>query len=263
MLPFSRILEYGNEVVHKDWYDGVDLLAYDSSIYNSSGFVDYTGKNVSSFSTVYGVAGSLPTKGTQTGFDYGTGINLNRGSIGAASTQISTSYLPNNWMVDFWVKFTTVGGTVNDYLPFFPLMNDNNGSGRAYEFQSSNTGTNNGTLGMYYNNGSVGTWVKNTPTYLTQFRDANWHHFSIQYTASSQTVNVYIDGVVVIQWTGVVPIAVSPTTHNGFIWGNYQGRSSSTCCIERYRLRTGNYVPSALVGEQAFTPDSTTLYPGT
>lgn len=257
MIPFARISTYGNTV--RNWYDGADLIAYDSAIYNNSGFTDYTGKSVTSLSTIYGSTGVLPSKGTQTDLSYGSGINLNRGSIGSINS-ISTTYLTQDWMCDFWVKYTTVGSVVNDFLPFYPLMNDTNQSGgRAYEFQSRSDTR---YFAAYYNNGSTGTYIQTASTYLTELRDGAWHHFCMQYKSSTQTFNLYIDGVVKVVFTSFVPVAVTSTTHNGFIWGNFQSRSSSTACIERYRLRTGNYVPFGAIGSTAFSVSSNYLYPG-
>ena len=258
MLPFPQLVEYGNTVIHKEWYDGVDLIAYDSSLFSQSGFTDYTGKTVSVITNPYGQTGSIPTKGTQTDLQYGTGINMNRGSIGAANSQISTSYLTGDWMCDLWVKYTTIGSN-NDYLPFYPLMNDSNGTGRAYEFQSRSDTK---YFAAYYNNGTSGTWVQTANTYLNELKTGSWHHFCMQYTVSTSTLNVYVDGIIKIIFTGYTPVAVSGTTHNGFLWGNYVGRSSASACVERYRLRTGNYVPSVgIIGSTAFNPDTQTLYP--
>jgi len=259
MLPFPQLVEYGNTVIHKDWYDGVDLVAWDSSLFNSTGFTDYTGKTISVITNVYGQGGTIPTIGTQTDLSYGHGVNMNRGSIGAASNQVSTSYLTGNWMCDFWVKYTTIG-TQNDFLPFYPLMNDINASGgRAYEFQSRSDTK---FFAAYYNNGSSGVWVQTSNTYLNELKTGTWHHFCMQYTASTSTLNVYVDGIIRITFTGYTPVAVTNTTHNGFLWGNYLGRSTASACVERYRLRTGNYVPSVgTIGSTAFTPDTQTLYP--
>lgn len=258
MIPFARISQYGNRFT--TWYTGTELIAYDSNIFNASGFRDYTGKTISVLSTVYGTVGVAPTIGTQTDLDYGVGINLNRGSIGAVS-QISTSYLPGDWICDFWVKYTSVGSTVNDFLAFYPLMNDKNASGTSYEFQSRGDTR---YFAAYYNNGSTGVYQATASTYLTELRDAKWHHFCIQYNSTAKTLYVYIDGVVKIIFTSLTPVQVTGTTHNGFIWGNYQSRSSSAACIDRYRLRTGNYVPqSGAVGDTAFSPSSLYLYPGT
>lgn len=244
MLPFSTINQYGNQITN--WYTGTEVLAYDSKIYKNTAFTDYTGKTITSIQNVYGVAGVMPTIGTQT-FQYGTGINLNRGSIG--NIGLSPGYLSGSWCVDFWVAYTTIGNT-NDFLPFYPLMNDNNATGGTLlEFQS-NSGT------KYFSVFQNSVFLKTATVYLNELRTPTYNHFAIQYNFSTKTLYLYINGVLKITFTSL-NYTVPNTTYNGFIWGNYGTRSSSAACIERYRIRTGVYFSPT-----GFSPDDSTLYPG-
>lgn len=245
MLPFPTMNQFGNKVLK--WYTGNEVIAYDSAIYDNKGFTDYTGKEITSYSTVYGQSGVMPTLGTLEG-KYGTGINMNRGSIG--NVGLSPNYLSGSWCVDFWVAYSTLG-TQNDFLPFYPLMNDNNATGGTnLEFQCHSTAK---YLSVYQS----GVWLKTGNTYLNELISSNYNHFCMQFDNSTKTLYVFVNGVLKFTFTGL-NYSLPTTTHNGFVWGNYASRSTSSAVIERYRIRTGMYFSNT-----GFSTSDSYLYPGT
>lgn len=243
MLPFPPLIQYGNIAAIR-WYTGHEIVAYDSSIFNPSGFFDYTGKSMKVGKTVYNVTGNLsPTIGNEV-MPYGSGINLNQGVI---STYFSgaVGIFRSSWCLDFYVKQnqSVSGGTA--YCPV-NFVNDNietaTGSGRleinhlnvTTVAQNSNTASYNG--------------VVSSEIYIS----TDFYHYAIQYF--NKRFYIFKNGVLVENFD----FDINGTEWKDLaIFGNlYRGNPSSAyAIIERYRLRLGQYFDIA-----GF--DLNTIYPG-
>lgn len=221
MIPFCRPLEYGNRIIR--WYTGNEVIAYDYENFDAAGFTDYTGKTVEIYWPYNN--GNLPTQGLDS-------INLNSGAIG--SKQVSPSYLGGDWCMDMNVKYTQIGASHVEVLPFYPLMNDSNGSGSPtiMEIQGNPT--------TKYLTRFQGTSWQDIPYYYPEIRTEIFSHFALQYHYDEKKLYTFVNGVMVCSAT-ITYTTPTATIYNAAIWGNYGHRSGSFCAIDRYRVRTGRY----------------------
>lgn len=228
MFPLSIINEYGNTAVASNWYKGTELVAWDSAIYNSNGFTDYTGKAISVGLGVASQSGTvLPSKSTQ-GFMYGDMLFLGHGAyIGTRNDVITNEVMSNDWCIDFWLKNDGIGFGV---YPLISLPNVTTNTGSARLFITS-TASNSGIVLIAANSAQVNASAK-----WSQLFDGNVHHYGIQYIASTSQWRFYVDGVLQQALTLNIPLTTSrkdiclcstATTYNAY--------------VERYRLRSGQY----------------------
>ncbi|AMM43812.1 structural protein [Pectobacterium phage vB_PcaM_CBB] len=241
MLPFPRMFEYGNTIAR--WYTGNEVIAYDSSIFNSNGFTDYAGNTMRVGNVVFQLNGTTPSLGI--GSPFGSGINLNQGYI---STFKSTAQgiFTTSWCLDFYVKQNVV---VTDGVAYCPVIFVNsNISNQEFStrfeidhFSTTQVFQNSGGA-LYAGNVSSNVYISNV-----------FYHYAIQYL--NGRLYFFKNGILVEEFS----FNITGTTWQDLaIIGNF-GRAnpqSSYAVIDRYRLRTGQYFDIS-----GF--NLSTIYPGT
>lgn len=244
MFPLPRMLVYDNKK-GPPWWQGTDLLAYDSSLFQSTSFVDYLNNTVLVESNPLGVSGNAPELSNQN-HAYGKFIQMNSGAIGCAT--LGYQWMQTEFSLDYWVKYTKIGS--DNRLPLFPFSTNNNTGGAAWYLQPRDGSA----TALDVNNGSI--WVTSSNNSFTYMKDNNFHHLAIQYRITpSKVMDLYVDGFLklTLNLSSFTPPG-SSSIKNGYILGNYRTRSESYAAIERVRLRTGeNFIGSSF--------DMNTLYP--
>lgn len=243
MLPFPRLVEYGNIVVNKKWYDGTEVIAFDSLNYNSAGFFDYNGNPISV--GVYQNGGVLPTVDSKPIFK-GTGIKIPY-SCYVARPNTDVSFLNKSFTVDFWMCQSESSGTMQ--LSATPIA--------AYPNTSYNTYTNrflvaeaNGTLYQWNNSTSGTSWGQSYPDLLS----TSYVHFALTYDGTA--FRVYTNGVlqqVISKTTAQIPLPTPSTSQVIGLLGQGGYQPTKFSIIDRYRLR------STVVWTSNF--NTSTIYP--
>lgn len=243
MLPFSRLVQYGNKIEDRKWYDGTEVIAFDSLNYKSAGFFDYNGKPISV--GTYQSGGSTPTVDSKPIFK-GTGIKIPYSSY-IVRTNTDVSFLNKTFTLDYWTCQTASSGTMQ--LSASPIA--------VYPNTSFNTYTNrfliaeaNGNLYQWNNSTSGTSWGQS----YTDMLSTSYVHFALTYDGTA--FKVYTNGVlqqVISKSTAQIPL---PTPTNSqviglFGQGGYQPTKFSI--IDRYRLR------STVVWTSNF--NTSTIYP--
>lgn len=228
MLPFPRISEYGNIVKSRKWYDGTEVIAFDSLNYNSSGFFDYNGNPISV--GIYQTDGQLPTVDSMPIFS-GTGIRIPY-SCYIARTNTDVSWLNKSWTVDFWMCQSASTGTMQ--LSATPIA--------SYPNTSYNTYTNrfliaeaNGTLQQWNNSTSGTSWGQSYADLLS----TTYVHFAMTYDGTA--FRVYTNGVlqqVISKSTAQIPLPTPSTSQVIGLLGQGGYKPTKFSTIDRYRLRS-------------------------
>lgn len=220
MLPFARLVSYGNTT----WYKGTELIAWDSTKFNVNGFTDYTGKTISVGLGVASTAGTLlPSKSTQT-FKYGSMVYLGHGShIGTINNVISNNVMSADWCIDFWLKND---GTSYGVFPLISLPNV-----AVHDSTMLYTTETNGILRLAVN----GTQINAASKWSALF-DGGVHHFGIQYISSTGEWRFYVDGIFMEAITLSIPLTLARKDICICSTSN-----TSNAYIERYRLRAGQW----------------------
>lgn len=244
MLPFPQLVKYSN-IVQPTWYTGNEIVAYDSLIFSSSGFTDYTGKTMRVGNTVYNVTGnSYPSIGSEV-MPYGHGINLNQGVI--------STYFPgavgifrDSWCLDFYIKqnTTVTGGTACCPVNFVNENIATASSGGRLELNHLNVTSVAQDSSTASYNGSISSQI---------YISTSFYHYAIQYF--NNKFYIFKNGILIENFDFII---VGINWKDLAIFGNlYRGNPASTyAIIERYRLRSGQYFDIS-----GFDPE--TIYPGT
>lgn len=223
MLPFSRMLEYGNEVIYKDWYTGNELMAFDSLIVNPNGFTDYTGKNLLSSNVSKNNSTDLPFEGT--------GFKINSGWLRyVVNTFIGTRFT-TSWTLDYWLKneiYYADGNTLSYQNFYFATTISGDYFNRLGISFSSGNDSNKCTV--WNNSQSPVAYQANGTNEV--FRDTIWMHVALVYDDVLKRINLYKNGSIV----DYVSINISACSGNLYC-GPYG--ESTNYIFERYRLREG------------------------
>lgn len=224
MLPFPRLLEYANIV--QPWYTG-SLLAFDSDIFSSTGFVDHIGNTI----MVSDMNGALGTAKVSTGTDmqYGSGFEVNYSLIGIGGSSVNPAWVTNSFTLDFWCRQKIPG-----YTYFAPMNCLNTFSGpwsSSPKFQYINDTVFNGKF-------MIGT----NPSYIQYpylpFNDTEWKHYCFMYNSNTSTHTFYINGVLTNTFTSVT-VQSGAFQSLGIAGDVYKYVSTNTPIMERYRLTAG------------------------
>lgn len=243
MLPFPVLNYYGNDVKDLNWYNGAELLSFDSQNVNSAGFTEYTGKSMLSSSVQKAGYTDFPVqyKSAQNGF------YLNNGWLRSATGTFSNTLLTSAWTLDYWYKMEQLHST-GYYFYHYPLLHstatDNNSSRLLL---APGSGVNNNKITLWNNSSSVYTF-QSTGT-NAQLRNTTWTHVAFVYNGAG-TTNIYINGTYLDNIVKTIA-AVSGSTSIG-PWGN-NSTTGDKFVMERFRLRSG------VVWSTSF--DLSTIYP--
>lgn len=230
MLPFPVLNQYNN-LVDKHWYNGNELIAWDSKIYNSNGFIDYTGKNISVGLGVASQPGTLLPSVSNEVFSYGSMVHMGHGAyIGTIGDVISNSVLSEDWCIDFWLKNIGTGYGVYPLISL-PDVKTHNTSSRLYV---TSTSSSSGIVSVAVASGQV-----NASSKWSTFFDKDIHHYCIQYIKSTSTWRFYCDGILLQILT--LNIAENLSRKDITIAST---NTSYDAYVERYRLRNGIFYTS-------------------
>jgi hypothetical protein len=233
MLPFPRLIEYGNAVLH--WYDGA-LIAYDSTLIRTTNtFTDFKNNNMVLTTNNSSV---LPSKGSEV-FKYGTGIiipgGINDSSTGNGNASIGTSSVLNSvinssWAVDFWVKVSTLQN--NNGFNLFPITH--------YPSVAWNTYSTRVAIGCYNNAYSIwnnsGGALASISGVMNNLGSSTFQHFAMQYDSTNHTITCFLNGVI---WGSINFTINYNTGSTGFLRIMGSNNATYNGIIERYRFRTG------------------------
>lgn len=228
MLPFPRILKYANTVDHNRWYNGTELIAFDSLNYNGAGFQDYVGNNL--VTGVYVNGGTVPVKSTKPIFS-GTGIQFGYGGYIARNTMDVSTWLNSGWTVDYWTCQSQYSSAMQ--LSCTPIAVYTNTSFNSYTNRFLVAEANN--VLYQWNNNATGTSWNQSYADLTS---TTYVHFALVYDGN--TFKVFTNGK--LQQTINKGAFGMPTPSNSLTYGILgQGGYVPTkySIIDRYRLRKG------------------------
>jgi hypothetical protein len=211
---------YGDvNAIPDGWAKSTDLIAYDSSRFNASGFADYNSK----FMALLSDTATLPYKAGQT-FRYGEGIHLGEGGgIYAAVGVVPQTTWSSPWTLDFWAK-ETVDNVISSlwYLctPAPVNLNDRILIG-VHDASTTKMALWNNTT----NARVISAW--NAPLSSTA-----WRHWAFVFNGTK--TSVYVNGTLV----GTLDFAIGQFTARPGIQNRTLG-TTARAIIERYRLRSG------------------------
>lgn len=243
MIPFSRMIKYGN-IVNARWWDEPDvLMAYDtynfvpSTGFNTDGFNDYKGifvqADAASTDNKFPILG-IPGESVLNQFG-SYGICLYGSALIANTSQIDPSRSTSDYTVDFWMRNSTAGENVLEIVPFVwcNLITTNNNKWCMWAYLKDSNGV------RYQNNGSGPTRSKSS--YSSMYADTNWHHFACTYVRSTNTHYIFFDGVLIDTFVYTVVTPGTPATKFGITGHvNSQGASGGSPAhtyIDRFRFR--------------------------
>ena len=201
-LPQETIMDI------QDQADGTTLFP-DSSSYGFD--LSYTG-TVSWTNTTFG-------EGT-------TSIFINTGLLSIYNTALT---LPDDWEVEFWVKFTTT----DNFYSFFYMGTAFSSTGGHIELGHAE-GFDDGASGLVVISGRLGNPSPGTDykpiTGTTDVKDGLWHLINLIYSNGILTLKVdsTIEGT---------PIALSIALTTQFRIGNIPGASIGTCYVDRIKIK--------------------------
>lgn len=241
MLPFSRMIQYGN--ITSKWYTGNEIVAYDGSVFNSNGFTDYAGNTMRVGNVVFQTTGTSPSLGSSSPF--GRGINLNKGYISTLKTS-ATGLFTSSWCLDYYVcQNVSVTGGVS-YCPVIFVNNNISNQEFTTRFEIDHFTT----TQVYQNSGGASyTGSLSTTAYIS----TTFYHYAIQYL--NGRLYFFTNGILVENFA----FNITGTTWKDLaIIGNFSraNQTTSYAVIDRYRLRTGQYFNIS-----GFNLN--TIYPGT
>lgn len=241
MLPLSRMLTYGNTAPL--WYSSpTTLVAYDSYLFNASGFNDYVNNTIRVGNLIFNISGVSPSLGS--GSPFGAGINLNTGYLSTLKNS-ALGVFTSSWCLDYYIKQSvpTTGGVAHGPVLFVNNNVSNQEFTTRFEIDHLNvTNIFQNSQGPSYS-GSIAT---------TNYISTNYYHYAIQYL--NGRIYIFKDGVL----NENISFNITGTTWKDLaIIGNLSRGtpSSSYATIDRYRLRTGQYFDVA-----GF--DVRSIYPG-
>ncbi|AGX01920.1 hypothetical protein CF95_gp198 [Erwinia phage PhiEaH1] len=239
------------------WALGTEMLAWDSSIFRDTGFVDYTGKTLK-VTSVIPTAGAavpplLPSLGAES-FQYGKGVEMGHGSVATPPGTIAPGFVTSAWTVDYWKRDLDVLSPVNKHQPLIPLI--------VYPDLTVNgywTNRLQCTLGYANTARLVGIWNNQAAPRIngTKQNDAfygtDWKHIAVMYSGGK--VYFFCNGVLIDTLTYTI---LTPTGNQqvGIMSQSVANSPDVRGMVERYRLRAGALFPTT-----GFTADTATLYP--
>ncbi len=229
MLPFSRLIEYGNNVVHKPWYTGTDLLAFDSQNVKSSSFVEYTGKTMLASAATPASYNDFPVSGLtpQTGF------YLKDQWLRTASGSIPNTALTSAWTLDYWFKNEQMHSTGNLFGYYAILQSTGTTNYTSRILLSPGSSDNNNKVTLWNNTTTPAAYQISTTN--VEFRNTSWTHVAFVYNGTN-TITIYINGLLYDTMSRAIA-APSGSTFFG-PWGSRNVNSDMTV-FERYRFRSG------------------------
>lgn len=216
-----RLRAWGASDPSTDWWSPEDLVAFDSTIFNSAGFTDFNGKII----TPYSANGNKPFKASES-FQFGAGIDLNTNG-GIFQTAVPGAELTRAFTIDFWFKESIDGGV----SALCPIYTNTAASGSGY-LQVSPHDTQQTRMAAWSNNAGANA----ISSWLTFVASTTWRHLAITY--SGTTMSIYLDGVLL----GILTFTIqSFTTAWGLATrGIWRGAdTASRVIVERYRVRSG------------------------
>lgn len=219
------------------WYGGSDLLVYDATVFNSSGFTSLNGKTVL-VNTSYLPGTDLPALHPTIESPFGGPcINLNYGSIFWMDTNgFQPSKMYGNWTLDYWTRETLamVSSTDSSHFPVVMAQIPYVWSGRLFLTFGYNNYSN--RVNIWSNSGSANAGSSWT---IAAFRTTTWKHVVIQYNASTKTWKFWCNGV----YIGDVVKEITPLPSPRYLstLGEKAGSGGNRTLIDRYRLREGNH----------------------
>lgn len=210
---------YGNPpLVATEWYKSSDLIAFDSTIYNSAGFKDFNGK------TLNPITATLPYL-AGTGFKYGQGIHMNGdGAISLGAGAIPADTLTKAWTLDFWAV-ETVDNAIHSLWPVTYWTGGGVTDRLLIGVHDQTT-----TRFALWNNAANARVIS---TWTAPLSSTNWRHWAFVYDGVG-TTSVYLDGALV----GTMAWTILQSTSLLAIGGRSTG-TAARAIIERYRLRSG------------------------
>jgi len=235
MLPFPRMVEYGNIAPTTHWYDEYDgslLAAYDSKNFSQSGFTDYAGASQTVINNVLGTVGSYPTIYNDTTFQYGTGIKMNfRGAT--YTTAIPAATWVGAWTVDYWHRLDTV--LTNNYHAnmCYLFVNANIINGTNYTQRLLVQQDNDRSLYLSLWNNAA-TPPRTATSRNDEVISTTWHHIALVYNGSG-TFRFFINGILKQTFTYSILNPVSLQT--GIYGYQFINGNNHVSCIERFRIR--------------------------
>lgn len=217
-----------------DWTGDDTIMGWDAGIFKSDSFNDYAGKKLTVRSTMFGVAGALPTVGAPES-PFAGGLTATKNcSIFADPGVVPAATLNDSWTVDVWYYLDRDIAAPNA-TPLTPMAAGStvavtDGNARLSTYQGQADGAYPG-IWLVLRNGSV----IRTPAADLTFSKKGWHHMAVTYDVATGIWSYYIDGVPAFTLTA--PIGASGNWYAGFAASF--ANSSPGFAVERYRWRKG------------------------